>query len=197
MGVPREEHTAIFGMRESEIMLTESINQDHVCQALIAVGKPQQTTVAGVQERWMPYERPQTSCARLAAGLRNRRVSAVHSNRGHLHAAWPSATTSGQVGAMCSLPELRRGMRAVWGPRARPGPDRHAPWAKVRRNGVQERITPRFRPAICGVPGAGRRHVEGGQAHVLEVPGSAHSQAPPLSHADGAARQDRDSRTAM
>ena len=178
-------------------MLTESINQDHLCQATIAVGKPQQTKVAGVQERWMPYEPPQASGVRLAADLHNRRAFAIHINHRHPHAAWLSATPARQVSATCSLRGLWRGMLAVWGPRALPGPERHAPWAKVRRHCAQERITPRYRPAICGVPGAGRRHVEGGQAHVLEVPGPAHSQAPPISHADGAAQQGRDSRTAM
>jgi hypothetical protein len=189
--------SAIFGLRGSEMMPTESINQDHVCQATIAVGKPQQTKVAGVQERGMPYEPPQTSCARLAANLHNRRAFAIHINHGHPHAAWLTATTSRQVSATCSLRRLWRGMLAVWGPCALPGSERQAPWEKVRRNYAQDRITPRYRPAICGVPRAGGRNVEGGQAHVLGVPGSAHSQAPPISQADGATHQDRDSRTAV
>jgi hypothetical protein len=195
-GAPRAE-SAIFGMKGSEMMLTESINQDHVCQATIAVGKPRQNKVAEVQEQWMPSEPPQASGAWLVAHLHNRRAFAIHINHRRLHAAWPSATASMQVSAIGSLPELRRGMLAIWGRRALPGPDRHAPSAKVCPNGAQDRIAPRHRPAICAVPGPGRRNVEGGQAHVLEVPGSAHSQAPPISHADGAAQQDRDSRTAM
>jgi hypothetical protein len=109
-------------------MPTESINQDHVCQATIAVGKPQQTKVAGVQERGMPYEPPQTSCAWLAANLHNRRAFAIHINHGHPRAAWLTATTSRQVGATCSLRRLCRGMLAVWGPCALPGPERQAPW---------------------------------------------------------------------
>jgi hypothetical protein len=178
-------------------MLTESINPDHVCQATMAVGHPRPSQVARVQERWMPSGPPQATGVRFAADLHNRRAVAMHRHHRHLHAAWPGATASMQVGAIGSLPGLRRGMLAVWGPRALPGPDRHAPRAKVRRNDAQDRIAPRYRPAICGVPGPGRRNVEGGQAHVLEVPGPAHSQAPPMSHADGAAQQDRDSRTAM
>jgi hypothetical protein len=189
--------SAIFSMRGSEMMLTESINQDHVCQATMVVGKPRQTKVAGVQEKWMPSGPPQASGALLAADLHNRRAVAIHINHRRLHAAWPSATASIQVSAICSLPELRRGMLAVWGPRALPGPDRQAPTAKVRRNCAQDRIAPRYTIAICGVPEAGCRNVEGGQAHVLEVSGSAHPQAPPMSHADGAAQQDRASRTAM
>jgi hypothetical protein len=179
------------------MMLTESINPDHVCQATIAVGQPRQTKVAEVQEQWMPSGPPQASGARFAADLHNRRAFAIHINHRRLHAAGPSATASRQVSAIGSLPELRRGMLAVWGPRALPGPDRHAPSAKICPNGAHERSTPRSRPAICVVPGPGRRNVEGGQAYVLEVPGSAHPQAPPISHADGAAQQDRDSQTAM
>jgi hypothetical protein len=178
-------------------MLTESINPDHMCQATIAVGHPRPSKVARVQERWMPSGPPQATGARFAADLHNRQAVAMHRHHRHLHAAWPGATASMQVDAIGSLPGLRRGMLAVWGLRALPGPDRHAPRANVRRNDAQDRIAPRYRPAICGVPGPGRRNVEGGQAHVLEVPGPAHSQAPPMSHADGAAQQDRDSRTAM
>ena len=170
------------------MMLIEAINPNHGCQATIAVGHPRPSKVARVQERWMPSEPPQASGARLAADLHNRRAFASHSKPRHLHAAWPSATASRQVSAIGSLPELRRGRLAVWGPRALPGPDCHAPSVKVCPNGVQDRIAPRHRPAICGVPGPGRRNVEGGQAHVLEVPGSAHPQAPPISHADGASQ---------
>jgi hypothetical protein len=189
--------SANFDMRGSEMMLTESINQGHVCQATIAVGQPRQTNVAGVQGQWMPSGPPQASGTRLAADLHDRRAVAIHNNHRHLHAAWPNATTPGRVSAAGNLPELRRGMLAVWGPRARPGPGRHASWAKLRRNDPQQRIAPPYRPAICGVPGPGRRNIKGGQAYVLEVPGSAHSQAPPISHAGGAAQQDRDSRTAI
>jgi hypothetical protein len=178
-------------------MLTESINQDPVCQATIAVGKPQQMKVAGVQKRWMPYEPPQASCTRLAVDLYNQQAVANHINHRHPHAAWLSATPWRQVSATYRLRGLRRDMLAVWGPHALPGLERHALWAKVRRTCAQERITPRYRSVTWGVPGAGRRQVEGGQAHVLEVPGSAHSQAPPISHADGAAHQDHDSRTSM
>jgi len=178
-------------------MLTESINPDHVCQATMAVGHPRPSQVARVQERWMPSGPPQATGVRFAADLHNRRAVAMHRHHRHLHAAWPGATASMQVGAIGSLPGLRRGTLAVWGSRALPGPDRHAPRANVRRNDAQDRSTPRYRPAICGVPGPGRCNGEGGQAHVLEVPGPAHSQAPPMSHADGAAQQDRDSRTAM
>jgi hypothetical protein len=189
--------SAISDVRGSEMMLTESINQCHVCQATIAVREPRQTNVAGVQGQWTPSGPPQASGTRLAADLHNRRAFAIHNNHRHPHATWPNATTSGRVSVAGNLPERRRGMLAVWGPRARPGPGRHASWAKVRRNDAQQRIAPRCRPAICGVPGPGRRNIKGGQAHVLEVPGSAHSQAPPISRTGGAAQQDRDSRTAM
>lgn len=178
-------------------MLTESIDPDPVGQATIAGGHPRPSKVAWVQERWMPSGPPQATGARFAADLHNRRVVAIHHNHRYLHTDWPGATASMQVGAIGSLPGLRRGMLAVWGPHALPGPDRPAPRANVRRNDAQDRSAPRYRPAICGVPGPGRRNVEGGQAHVLEVPGPAHSQAPPISHADGAAQQDRDSRTVM
>src|SRR5919109_2171773 len=71
--------SAIFGMRGNEMMLTESINQDHVCQRAITVGQPRQTNVAGVQERWVPSEPPQASGAGLAADLHYRRAFASHS----------------------------------------------------------------------------------------------------------------------
>ena len=179
------------------MMLTESINQDHMSQETIAVGQPRQTDVAGVQEGWMPSGPPQASGAWLAAGLHNRRVVAIHRHHRHLLAAWPSATAFRQVRAIGSLRKLWRGMLAVWGRRPLPEPDRYAPWAKVSPSSAHEHSTPPYRPAVCGVPGPGRRYVEGGQAYVLEVPGSVYSQAPPISHADGADQQDCDLRTAM
>lgn len=189
--------SAAFGIRGSEMMRTESMNQGHACQATIAARKPRRTQGAGVQEGCMPSEPPQASGAQFAANLHNRRAFAIHINRRHLPATWPSATTSRRGIAICSLSELRRAILAVLGPRALPGPDHHTPWAQVRPSGAQRSITPRHRPAIDGVPGAGRHDVEGGQAYVLAVPGSAHSQAPPMARTDGAARQDHDARTAM
>ena len=93
---------------------------------------------------------------------------------------------------MCSLSMLGRGILSVSGPCGLLGTDRHTPWANVRPNGAQRSITQKHRLAIYGAPRAGRHDVEGGQAHVLAVPGSAHSQAPPIAHTDGAARQASD-----
>ena len=178
-------------------MQTESGNQGRACQATIAARKPRRTKVAGVQEGCMPSEPPQAPRARFAANLHNRRAFATRINKRHLHVTRPSAMTSRPVIAMCSLSELWRGILAVLGPRVLLGPDRHTPWTQVRPNSAQRRITPRHRPAINGVPGARRPYFEGGQTRVLAVSGSAHSQAPPMAHTDGAAGQDHDARTAM
>jgi hypothetical protein len=179
------------------MMLTESINRGHACQVTIAARKPPRTAVTRVQEGCVPCGPPQASYAGLAAHLHNRRAFAICGNRRQRHTTWPSATTYRQVLAMRSFSTPWQGMHEALALRALPGPDRHTPWVRVCPNGAQGRITPRHRPAIDDVLEAGRHYGRGGQAHVLAVPGAAPSQAPPISHTDGAARQDHDSRTVM
>jgi len=178
-------------------MLIESMNRGYACQVTVAARTPRRTNVARVQGGCMPSEPPQASCARFAANLHTRRVFAIHTGRRHLHATWPSATTARQALAIWSLSERRRGILAASGTRALPRPDRHTPWAKARPKGAQRGVTQRHRPAVYGVLEAGRHDGAGGQAHVLAVTGSAYSQAPPMAHADGAARRDHGARTAL
>ena len=124
----------------------ESIDRGHACRVAIVARKLPRTTVSRAQEGCLPSETPQASCAGLAAHLHNRRSFAIYINRRPQHTTWPSATTSRQSLAMHNVSKLWQGMRAVLGLRARPGPDRHTPWAKARPNGAQRRITPRHRP---------------------------------------------------
>lgn len=189
--------SAAVGIRGSEMMLSESMNQGQAWHAMIAARKPRRTKVSRTQEGCMQSEPLQVWCARLAVHQQSWRAFAIPINRSHLHATWPSTGTSRRVLAMRSLSTLRRGILAVLGPHAPLGSDHYTLWAKGRPYGAQRKITQRHRQAIYGVPEARRHDVEGGQAHVLAVPSSAHSQAPPISHMDDADRQDQDSQTAM
>ena len=186
----------ILWLRESDMMLTESMNQDQAYQGTITARKPPRTKVAGVQEGRMTSGPPQASCALFMANLPARRASAIHINRRYPQATWPNAPTCIQVTVTCSLSELRPGILEILETRALPGHDRRTSWTKVRPIGARSRTTKRRRPAIHGFPGAGPHDLEGGQAHVLAVTGSAHSQAPPISYTDGADCQNRDTRTA-
>jgi hypothetical protein len=175
--------------------LTESMNRHQACNDTIVPHKPHRTKVAELQEGAMSSETPQVSCALLAADLQHRRLLVMYINRRRPQATWSHATTCLQGAAACSLSGLQRGILEVLGARALPGQDDHTSGMKVSPNEVQGRTMQRHRPAIHRFPGAGRHDLDGGYTHVLAVTGSAHSQAPPIPHTDGADRQDCDTRT--
>jgi hypothetical protein len=176
-----QEKSANFAITGSEIMPTESSNQDHVFQTTIVMARPQPSKVFGVQQGGTPFEPAPGSGRRFAADPHTRGVFAIHPDHNRPHVAWASATGSRQVGAIYNFPELWRARLATRGPEALHGSDHHAPLAQILRIGAQEPTVPGCMAGLDEVPRAGRHSVEGEETHVLEVPGSVHSQAPPVS----------------